>query len=60
VEKAGQTKDMAMEALKGTPVEVVLLIDPSPSACPSLRSWADQGHGNGGAERDARRGCLAH
>jgi hypothetical protein len=37
VEKARQTKDMAMEALKGTPVEVVLLIDPSPSACPSLR-----------------------
>jgi hypothetical protein len=37
VEKAGQTRDMAMEALKGTPVEVFLLIDPSPSACPSLR-----------------------
>jgi hypothetical protein len=37
VEKAGKTKDMALEALKGTPVEVVLLIDPSPSACPSLR-----------------------
>jgi hypothetical protein len=36
VEKAGQTKDTAKEALKGPAGKVVFLLDPTPSTFSSL------------------------